>query len=1352
MFRRSTGTRLFQSCRRFRFEQLEDRRLLAFDPATAWSATERIPVASDDEIRPSEFSSFVLNDEVIQQVLHSAPLEFTFAKPAELALPTPDGKLALFEIVESPIMEPALAAKLQDVATYRGRGLSDSTATVRLTVSPLGISAQIRSQAGTYFVRPNGDSSSDAYLSFFAQDLPPDPNYVAEEHDIDFADFVTHATLERNSMADGEGPPGGGAADGAQDPPPTQTTGPDLRTYRLAVAATGEFTARHGGTVNSAQTKIVEAINEVNGLYEDEFSIRFTLVDNTSIVYANAATDPYTNNNNVAMLGENQTNLDAVIGNANYDIGHVFGTAGGGVAFVGVAGLNGRKGQGVSANNLNFSTQTVSHEIGHQFGTFHTWNGANGSCTASQWDPDFSMEPGSGSTIMSYAGFCGVDNTQTFRDDYFHSVSFDAIVNHAVNAIPSVGTIVSTGNSAPIVSAGPDYTIPANTPFELVDGTATDPDGDTLTFNWEQRDLGTSQKSLASPDDGLGPLFRTYPRTTDSTRTLPRINELLNNTTPLGEQLPTANRTINFRLNAVDGRGGVASDAVVLTVIDTGAPFAILSPNTEASFPTGSTQTVTWNVAGTDSNGIDAANVDILLSTDGGITFPTVLASGAPNDGSHDVVLPNVSTGSARIKIEGSGSIFFDISDANFSIGSVPLLICRPFENFDAASTPNLPEGWTTTSTNNNDWLTVGTGSDSAPNHAFVANIGAVSDNRLTSPVIPIAAPESQLRFRSSFNTESTYDGGVLEISINGGTFEDVIAAGGSFVTGGYTNSIDTGFSNPLAGRQAWTGNSGGYIDTEVQLPANVAGQNVQFRWRMGTDNSVAEVGWRIDTIELCQVGFNVNVDLPSGSGPNDVVIRKNGDDLEVYDVGASEVLSLGPLNASNSLTVTGRDAEVDNISVDYSFGGFFALPGGIHVAGGSGSGDVVTVTGTGATQAVYSMAMSPAGQTQLAVTEGVVTDLVRYDDFESITFNGMSTFESISALNVGSSAITIGSTAPAELGGMTMIAGGTLTSSSELILGPEETLIGSGVVAGTFSGASGSLIQLNGDMSIGNSKSSEGFSTDGVIDTGSHTLTLFDADQAGLGALTALGEASLAGALISQNGLLLNPGSDVLGVGIVNTPNDATRPLTNNGSIRGNNSFDRISLTGYLTGLGTIDHVALDGTLSPGTGPAAVQYGEVTTTSSSNTIVEVGGTEPGGEHDQINHSGAVVLDGSLDVRLINDFVPEFGSTLEIVTWAASRSGDYAGYIGELLTDTIAVLPTWDANRLNLTFRLFGDANSDGRVTNADISPFILALTDRASYEIQFPVNNPDIVLDFNGDGRFSNADISGFITILTGG
>lgn len=693
-------------CRRLRqLEVLEIRTLLsnaALDDL--WQSVDEIPASrggAESYLRTDEFEAFTINVGDLWSAVAEAPLEFTAAaaNPIEIPLPTPDGSLALFNIVESPIMAPELAAKYPEIRTYSGTGIDDPTATLRFDITPAGFHAQVLSPNGAYYVDPYYHLEDSLYASYFAAAALDAPEF--HEHGI----HVEPPSDEKSqSPADesAEGRPGdesgnepggeSGSEEGKPGPSPQSRSGTELRTYRTAIAADGEYTAFHGGTVALGQAAIVTAINRVTGIYETELSIRLSLVANNDLlVYTDAGTDPYSNTNPSALLTENQTNVDNVIGNANYDLGHVFTTGGGGLAGLGVVGNNSRKAQGetglANPTGDSFYVDYVAHEIGHQFGGNHTFNGDSGSCAGGNRNASTAYEPGSGSTIQAYANICGNDNLQSSSDPYFHSVSFDEIISYVDNTIPSVGTRTSTGNNVPTVEAGNAFTIPAATSFTLTAAGSDADSGDTLTYNWEQRDLGP-QQDVNAGDNGSSPLFRSFTPTTDPTRTFPRLSDLLANTTVIGETLPTTTRAMNFRATVRDGRGGVNTDDTVVNVVDTGASFVVTSPNTAVNLPGNSLHTVTWNVAGTTANGINAANVNILLSTDGGLTFSTVITSMTANDGSHEIVVPNVQTTSARIKVEAVGNIFFDVSNANFTISAiVPGVVA-----IESASTTNVSE------------------------------------------------------------------------------------------------------------------------------------------------------------------------------------------------------------------------------------------------------------------------------------------------------------------------------------------------------------------------------------------------------------------------------------------------------------------------------------------------------------------------------------------------------------------------------------------------------------------------------------------------------------------------------------
>ncbi len=626
------------------------------DDAGAKRAADASPLAS--ALRASR--SLTLNEPGLRASLATAPKEGRTGAALLVTLPLPDGTNARFRVVESSIMAPDLAAQFPNIKTYTGVGLDDPSATLRLDFTPAGFHAQVLSATtGSFFIDPVSRTDSQHYLSFWKRDMPG-----------------------RSFGCDVKAGGGPGRRDAA--PSGLRTSGPVLRTYRLALAATGEYTAFQGGTVSAAFAAMVTSVNRVVGVYEKELAVRMVLVSNTtSLIYTNGTTDPYTNNDGSTLLGENQTNVDRIIGSANYDIGHVFSTGGGGIAGLGVVCRNGQKAQGVTGSSRPvsdaFDIDYVAHEMGHQFGGNHTFNGVSGACNGNR-NPSTAFEPGSGSTIMAYAGICtSANDLQPNSDPYFHVASYDEI--QAYIATTSCAATASTGNASPLITLpASGKVLPIGTPFKLT-ASAFDPDNGALSYCWEEYDLASAGGAPADAQvvGVAAPLFRSFNPTADPTRYFPRLPSLVNNTTVFGERLPTVTRPLKFRVTVRDQNngsqgiiGGVNSSAIVtLSTISTAGPFRVSYPDTTGlSLAGGSSQTITWKVAGTTGNGVNCANVNIRLSTDGGLTYPTLLLSGTTNDGSEAVTLPNLATTTARIMVEAADNYFFDISNYNFAITS----------------------------------------------------------------------------------------------------------------------------------------------------------------------------------------------------------------------------------------------------------------------------------------------------------------------------------------------------------------------------------------------------------------------------------------------------------------------------------------------------------------------------------------------------------------------------------------------------------------------------------------------------------------------------------------------------------
>lgn len=568
-----------------------------------------------------------------------------------ISLPMPNGKLVDFQLTPTITMAPDLAARYPSIKTFSGVQVDDPENKGNFDVTPHGFHAAFRLDGKDVYIEPQFQANNEEYVSYYKKDaLPLHVNLVSKRlppiKKLQHNETTERASYYRKSTS-------------------------TLRTYRIAVAADGEYTAFHGGTKELGLAAVVTMINRVNEVYERDLAIKLELVaDNDKIIYTDANTDPYANDD--TDLDKNTGVLDQEIGNANYDIGHIVGTGGGGVAGFGVVCDSAAKGEGLTGSEQPtgdaFFVDFVAHEIGHQFRAEHTFNGASGSCEGNR-ESLSSYEPGSASTIMGYAGICDGQNLQDNSDPYFHTHSISQISEFVASGGGSqCGKSTNLENKAPVVDAGNDFIIPSNTPFILT-GSATDADNDTLSYSWEQYDLGPKSNSVAQQiDDGKRPLFRTWNPTEKPVRIFPKLTSVLANKLELGETYPTTTREMNFRLLTRDGKGGVNYDAVKINVIKVDEPFAVIAPNAESQW-NATSQNVRWNVANTEQSPISCATVDIALSLDGGQSFEHVLAEKVANNGSADVNLPNASTSKARVKVSCSDNIFFAISNADFTIG-----------------------------------------------------------------------------------------------------------------------------------------------------------------------------------------------------------------------------------------------------------------------------------------------------------------------------------------------------------------------------------------------------------------------------------------------------------------------------------------------------------------------------------------------------------------------------------------------------------------------------------------------------------------------------------------------------------
>lgn len=934
----------------------EDVRQAAETRAQMYTPLAELPASRTGAAADLDLGGFTplrinLND--LAAHLADAPAEFAPAPAKILAIPRPDGTFDQFNVWEVEMMEPALAAKFPTIRTWRGQGIDDPTAVLAADLTPLGFHAQVLGPNGRWYVDPYYHLETDVYAAYYPRDL-------ANRHAAGWTESLL--APEREHEHPEEAPAIAGRSNNGQT----------LRTYRTAVAATGEYTAFFGGTVANGQAAIVTAVNRVSGIFETELAIRLILVgNNSSLVYTNAATDPYSNSNGGAMLSQNQTTVDNVIGSANYDLGHVFSTGGGGVAYLGVVGLNGWKAGGVTGSSAPvgdaFYVDYVIHEMGHQFDANHTFNGTNGSAGGNV-NASTAYEPGSGSTIMAYAGICGADDLQSNSDPYFHAASLNEISDYIFSGAGIGNTQTATGNNIPTASAGADYTIPARTPFALT-GVGTDGDpGDVLTYNWEQYDLGPAQ-ALSATDNGSSPLFRSFNATTSPTRNFPRLPLILSNGTDTDEELPLLNQTMTFRLTVRDNRttGAWNRDDMNVIVRDTGAPFAITSHNSGASLLGASTQTITWNVAGTNIAPINAALVNILLSTDGGQTFPTVLASSVANDGTEAVTIPNLAASQVRIKVQPVNNIFFDINNANLSIVAVPRItgVSSTAANGTYRASDTIPiqltynavvnvTGTPTLALNSGGTATYASGSGSTTlTFSYTVSPGHNSADLDYTSAAALALNGGTIKATNGNNADLALPapgaagslGANNDIVIDTSTSPRVLGVSSPLGPGTYGEGtvipIEVTFSRAVvvAGTPQLALNTGVVVDYAGGTGTTV----LTFNYTIGANDSSADLDYT-GTTALSPNGGSLT-DLASGS-PADITLPAPG---AAGSLGANEDLVIGIPRISLSSTTYGG-AEGDTVSVTVN-----------RVAGFAGAVSVpFTVTGGTATAADFTVLSPP--------------------------------------------------------------------------------------------------------------------------------------------------------------------------------------------------------------------------------------------------------------------------------------------------------------------------------------------------------------------------------------------------------
>lgn len=605
---------------------------------------------------PNQYSRLQLDLLSITTTLRNSPDRFeTKTSSVLVSFPDSNGNFEEFMMFEASNFEAELKAQFPQINSYVGIGVKDKSSILRLSVDPRGLNGMIfRGNGVTEFFTPI--STDGTVYAFYKSERNKGHNKdkkpftcLTPDEELVFEDI--HGRFENETMA----------SDGR------------LLTFRAAVSCTGEYAQYHGGTVAGALAAINTTMTRVNGLYERDLAIRMVLIGNNNlVVYTDPATDPYTTNYNTEL----QSTLTSVIGEVNYDVGHLFvyGPDNGNAGCIGCV-CNSGKGSAFTAADPPqgevFDVDYVAHEFGHQFGGRHTFSHSRETGSVAQ------REVGGGSTIMAYAGITN-QNVQMASDDYFHAGSIEQIQANMVGKTCPTSTPIT--HSAPVVTAGANYTIPISTPFMLT-GSATDAGGGALTYCWEQYDtMGNTQggaNSAASPTKASGPNWRSYSPTTSPTRYFPNLNSVFNGSVTtsgsniLVEALSSVARTLNFRLTVRDNEinGGQTNFGNMTVTVDaTRGPLTVTSQNTDGIvWAQESQQTITWNVNGTNGSA-GGTNVDILYTTNNGQTWIPLLTN-TPNDGSQIITVPSITAPNCRIMVKASGNIFFNVNTKNIAIG-----------------------------------------------------------------------------------------------------------------------------------------------------------------------------------------------------------------------------------------------------------------------------------------------------------------------------------------------------------------------------------------------------------------------------------------------------------------------------------------------------------------------------------------------------------------------------------------------------------------------------------------------------------------------------------------------------------
>ena len=738
--------------------------MTGFTQSFYWEKIKIIPSEKNSFLKnfnENKYQVFSLDLDKLKAQLDGVPSRnnISSSSMAEIYFPDNNGGMERFQVSETSTLAPEIALKYPNIKTYIGFSLDNPGTRIRFSITPQGLKTMSTyPDKPTLFTVPLNKGNVSQYITYDRNvriDSKEDFECLTENEYVPMKE-ITSFNRDANDQI--------------------------LRTLRIAISTTGEYTNfwddgdnTNGDAQEDALAALVSTLNRTNEVFEVDMAVTFQLVSGTEIIYPTASTDPYSSS---SPNGQLQSTLTSEVGESNYDIGHLFdyGSNNGNAGCIGCVCVDGQKGSGFSSHQFTdndggpymddfFDIDYVPHEIGHQMGGNHTFS-------MSSEGTGVNYEPGSGTTIMGYAGITGADDVQDHSDPYFHYGTINQVLNNLENKTCWTSTVIT--NNPPVANAGSDYTIPQGTAFKLV-GSATDLDErDVLTYSWEQVDDGITTRSTFGPTKTSGAVWRSRPPSTNPTRYMPVKSRVLSGelteTNPgvtvdntSWETVSTVARSLDFALTVRDrsetnGTGQFPQsdfDFMTVTVDGNSGPFAVISQTANETWNVGESQTVTWDVAGTASGIVNTPTVNIYLSTDGGLTFPFLAANNVANDGSHTFSVPptNGDSNQLRIMVEGNDNIFYAVNSTNLSLQQSEFVItieepsvavCSPndviynftyntFQGFTGTtsfSTLGLPSGLNATFSSNT------ASTDGEDIELVISNIGSINEGTYDFQII----------------------------------------------------------------------------------------------------------------------------------------------------------------------------------------------------------------------------------------------------------------------------------------------------------------------------------------------------------------------------------------------------------------------------------------------------------------------------------------------------------------------------------------------------------------------------------------------------------------------------------------